>query len=93
MGALKIEYSDKKVTPFGGMKLLKDFMDKTDIIKDLESVNLPYPQSNAGYNPIDIVQGFWLSIFTGASRYIHADWLRYDTTLQEIFDIKRLPHG
>ncbi|MBD3808866.1 MAG: IS1380 family transposase, partial [Epsilonproteobacteria bacterium] len=66
-------------------------MDKTDIIKDLESVNLPYPRSNAGYNPIDIVQGFWLSIFTGASRYIHADWLRYDTTLQEIFDIKRLP--
>ncbi len=91
MDELKIEYSDKKVTPFGGMKLLKDFMDKTDIIKDLESVNLLYPQSNAGYNPIDIIQGFWLSIFTGASRYIHADWLRYDTTLQEIFDIKRLP--
>jgi hypothetical protein len=91
MGELKIEYSDKKVTPFGGMKLLKDFMDKTDIIKDLESVSLPFPQSNAGYNPIDIIQGFWLSIFTGASRYIHADWLRYDTTLQEIFNIKRLP--
>ena len=27
MGELKIEYSDKKITPFGGMKLLKDFMD------------------------------------------------------------------
>ena len=73
------------------MKLLKDFIDKTDIIKDLESVNIPQPQSNAGINPIDIIQGFWLSIFTGASRYIHADWLRYDTVLQEIFDIKRLP--
>jgi len=91
MGELKIEYSDKKVTPFGGMKLLKDFMDRTDIVKDLKSVDLPYPQSNAGYNPIDIIQGFWLSIFTGASRYIHADWLRYDTTLQDIFDIKKLP--
>ena len=91
MGELKIQYSDKKVTPFGGMKLLKDFIDKTDIIKDLESVNIPQPQSNAGINPIDIIQGFWLSIFTGASRYIHADWLRYDTVLQEIFDIKRLP--
>jgi len=91
MGELKIEYSSKKVTPFGGMKLLKDFMDKTNIIKDLESVNLPYPQSNAGYNPVDIIQGFWLSIFTGASRYIHADWLRYDSTLQEIFEIRRLP--
>lgn len=73
MGALKIKYSDKKVTPFDDMRLLKDFMNKTNIIKDLESVNLPYPQSNAGSNPIDIVQGFWLSIFTGAGRYIHAD--------------------
>jgi hypothetical protein len=91
MGELKIQYSDKKVTPFGGMKLLKDFMDTTNIIEDLRSVNLPYPQSNAGIDPIDIMQGFWLSIFTGASRYIHADWLRYDTVLQEIFQIKRLP--
>jgi hypothetical protein len=91
MGELKIQYSDKKATPFGGMKLLKDFIDTTNIIKDLESVNIPQPQSNAGINPIDIIQGFWLSIFTGASRYIHADWLRYDTVLQNIFDIKRLP--
>jgi len=91
MGELKIQYSDKKVTPFGGMKLLKDFIDTTNIIDDLRSVNLPYPQSNAGIDPIDIIQGFWLSIFTGASRYIHADWLRYDTVLQEIFQIKRLP--
>ena len=35
MGKLKIEYSDKKITPFGGMKLLKDFMDKTRVIDDL----------------------------------------------------------
>jgi hypothetical protein len=91
MGELKIQYSDKKVTRFGGMKLLKDFIDTTNIIKDLESVNLPQPKSNAGIDPIDIIQGFWLAIFTGASRYIHADWLRGDTVLQEIFDIKRLP--
>ena len=42
MGEMKVVYSDKKVTPFGGMKLLKDFIDQTDIIKDLESVDLPY---------------------------------------------------
>ena len=73
------------------MKLLKDFMDKTSVIDDLQSVNLPQGYSNATYDPVDIVQGFWLAIFTGASRYIHADWIRYDTTLQSIFDIKRLP--
>ena len=91
MGELKIEYSDKKVTPFGGMKLLKDFIDKTDVIDNLKSVNLPVGFSNRAYDPIDIVQGFRLAIFTGASRYIHADWLRYDTTLQSIFEINKLP--
>ena len=55
MSALKIEYSDKKVTPFGGMKLLKDFMYQTNIVQDLESVDLPYPGSNAGYDPVDII--------------------------------------
>lgn len=50
MGGLKIEYSNKKMTPFGGMKLLKDFIDKTNVLSDLQSVNLPYPKSNAGYN-------------------------------------------
>ena len=91
MGELKIEYSDKKVTPFGGMKLLKDFIDKTNVITDLNSVALPVGFSNRAYNPVDIVQGFWLAIFTGASRYVHADWIRYDTTLQSIFEINKLP--
>ena len=91
MGELKINYSDKKVTPFGGMKLLKDFIDHITVLEDLKNVNLPQPGSNAGFDPSVIVQGFWLSIFTGASRYIHADWLRYDETLQQIFELKRLP--
>lgn len=34
MGELKIEYSDKRATPFGGIKLLKEFIDRTDIIED-----------------------------------------------------------
>ena len=46
------------MTPFGGMKLLKDFIDTTNIIEGLRSVNLPYLQSNAGIDPIDIIQGF-----------------------------------
>ena len=50
-------------------------MDKTSVIDDLQSVNLPQGYSNAAYDPVDIVKGFWLAIFTGASRYIHADWI------------------
>ena len=38
-----------------------------------------------------IVESVWLSISTGASRFIHADWLRYDTVLQEIFGFECMP--
>jgi hypothetical protein len=91
MGELKIAYSDKKVTPWGGMKLLKDFLDHLDVFSYMKDLNIPQPQSNAGYDPNVIILGFWLSIFTGANRFSHTDWLRYDTTLQSIFELDKLP--
>ncbi len=88
---LPIEYSNKKVTPFGGMSLMKRFVDQTGIRDYLSALNLPEPCSNAGYDPAHITEAFWLSIWTGASRYIHCDWLRYDTALQSIFGWNRMP--
>lgn len=90
MGELKIQYSDKKVTPWGGMKLMKDFIDHLDVFSYIKELNIPQPNSNAGYDPNVIILGFWLSIFTGANRFAHTDWLRYDTTLQSIFEIDKL---
>lgn len=88
---LPIEYSDKPVTPFGGMSLMKRFVDQTGIRDFLGSLDLPLPGSNRGYDPADIVESFWLGIWTGASRYIHCDWLRYDKTLQSIFGWDSMP--
>lgn len=88
---LPIEFSDKKVTPFGGMSLMKHFLDSIEIGDKLEQLELPQGRSNCAYDPVQIIQSFWLSVWTGASRYIHADWLRYDTVLQEIFNLKRMP--
>jgi len=91
MGELKIQYSDKKITPWGGMKLLKDFMDHLSIMPFLKKLDIPQPNSNRGYDPTVTILGFWLSIFTGASRFSHADWIRYDTSLHSIFEIEKLP--
>jgi len=88
---LPIEYSDKQVTPFGGMSLMKRFIDQTGIRDYLRSIDLPYPGSNRGYSPVQIVESFWLGIWTGASRYIHIDWLRYDKVLQSIFGWEQMP--
>ena len=88
---LPIEFSNKPVTPFGGMSLIKRFVDSLGIRDKLRELPLPQGQSNRAYDPVHVVESFWLSIWTGASRFIHADWLRYDTVLQEIFGFERMP--
>lgn len=88
---LPIEFSDKKVTPFGGMSLMKRFIDSLGIRAKLRELALPQGHSNRAYRPEQIIESFWLSIWTGASRYIHADWLRYDTVLQDIFGFNSMP--
>jgi len=88
---LPIDYSDKQVTPYGGMSLMKRFLDQTGIRSFLRELDLPKPGSNRGYSPDHIIESFWLSIWTGASRYIHCDWLRYDKVLQSIFQWDQMP--
>ena len=88
---LPIEYSSKPVTPFGGMSLMKRFVDQVGIREKLDSLPLPQPGSNRGYEPKQVIESFWLGIWTGASRYIHCDWLRYDKVLQSIFGWQRMP--
>jgi hypothetical protein len=88
---LPIEYSNKQVTPFGGMSLMKRFIDQTGIRDYLGTLDLPHPGSNRGYCPTQIIESFWLGIWTGASRYIHCDWLRYDKVLQSIFGWTQMP--
>ena len=88
---LPIEYSSEKVTAFGGLRLMKDLLRKLEIREELKGLNLPGGGSNRAYAAHEIVEGFWLSIWTGASRFIHADWLRYDSALQEIFEFKKMP--
>ena len=88
---LPIEYSDKPVTPFGGMALIKRFVHQTGIREHLATLDLPQGGSNRAYDPVHIVEGFWLGIWTGASRNIHCDWLRQDQTLAAIFEHESLP--
>ena len=88
---LPIEYTDKPVTPLGGMALLKRFVDQTGIQEYLATLDLPQDGSNRAYDPVHIVESFWLGIWTGASRYTHCDWLRQDQSLAAIFDYETLP--
>ena len=59
---LPIEFSDKKVTPFGGMSLMKRFIDKTGLEDFLSELDLPEPGSNRGYNSNEIILSFFLAL-------------------------------
>ena len=68
---------------------MKRFLDQTGIDAFLDELDLPKLGLNRGYQPNQLIFSFWLIIWTGASRYIHRDWLRYDSGLQSFFDFKK----
>jgi hypothetical protein len=88
---LRIEYSDKEVTAWGGMKLMKDLVDGTKIRSFLDRLDLPQPGSNRGYSPVDIIESFLVSIWIGARGFTHSGWLRFDPVLRQIFGWKQVP--
>lgn len=88
---LPIEYSDKPVTPFGGMAVMKRFLDQVGVREKLGELDLPSPGSNRGYDAEQIVESFWLNVWTGASRYAHCNWLREDAVIRDIFGFKQMP--
>ncbi|MFC2084982.1 IS1380 family transposase [Bacteroidota bacterium] len=88
---MKIEYVDKPVSAWGGLRIMKELINRSGVLDQLNGMPLPQPGSNRGYSPLTIIEAFWVSIWIGASRFIHADWLRYDTVLQKIFGWERVP--
>ena len=73
------------------MALMKKFLDKTGIKGKMQELELPKPGSNRGFKPEEIMEVFWVSIWCGASRFAHSDYLRYDKTLTQIFGWKQAP--
>lgn len=85
MDKLELHYSDKEVSAWGGMHLMKQLMDQVGFPDKLGGLDLPEPKSNRGYSARQIVEAFMVSIWCGANRLSHSGWLAHDSTLSEIF--------
>ena len=68
-GMLKvpIKYSDKAVSAFGGMQLMKNFVDKTGILNRLSKVDLPLGGSNRSYDPVKLIEAYGQYLSRGES--------------------------
>ena len=92
MGVIdKIEFSDHQVSAWGGMKMMKDLVDGSKIKDELAKLPLPDKGSNRGYDPVQIIECFWTSIWIGAGRFSHSAYLRFDEVLKQIFGWKQAP--
>jgi hypothetical protein len=83
------EFTDKKISPWGGMKYFQQLWTRSGAREFTQNLPLPVPKSNRGFEPVDIVEGFMTSVILGARRLDHCGMLRSDAVIQEIFGWKK----
>jgi hypothetical protein len=86
---MDIKYTDKPITPFGGLTIIEKFYQRSGLQDAISELPLPQPGSNRGYDPLDIVEGFLVSVVLGARRLAHSGLLRHDKVISEIFGWKK----
>ena len=87
-----ISFTNKEITPWGGMVFLKQMLKKIGFRELIDSnTDLPEPKSNRGYKTSTIIEGFITSIWCGANRFMHTEVTRHDVALSKIFDWKEAP--
>lgn len=87
---LKIAFTDKEITPWSGMIFMKKLLDRTGLLSKLISADLPRQDSNRGYDPIQLITCFLVSVWCGANRFEHLEVIRFDDVLRKIFGFKQM---
>jgi|GEM_PF-1100330 len=87
MSGLSYDFTDKAVSPWGGLRLIKEIYRCSGLKKYLEEEckDLPILGSNRGYNPVDLTEGFMVSTILGATWLAHSGTLCNDKVIQRIF--------
>jgi hypothetical protein len=84
----KITFTDKEITPWSGMVFMKKLLDRKGIISELVANDLPEQRSNRGFNPIQLITCFMVSVWCGANRFEHLEVRRFDEVLRKIFGLR-----
>ncbi len=85
-----IEFVDKEITAWGGVAILRNMLNKMNFKQQLASCPLPKQGSNRGYDPIQLIYQFFVSVWCGANRYQHLEVMRFDPTIQNLFEWKKM---
>ena len=89
---ISYQFTNKEVTPWGGMAFLKQFLTKMRFSEQVSACSdLPQPGSNRGYNPVVVLESFICSVWCGATKFLHTELTRGDRALSKIFNWKIVP--
>jgi hypothetical protein len=88
--AFELRFSDKEITAWGGMALMKRMLDYLEFDTALSQAGLPIPGSNRGYAPEQLITQFMVSVWCGANRFEHGEVTRHDPVLKRIFGFSRM---
>ncbi len=74
-----------KIALWGGIASLQKMMEKMSFLQVLKNAPLPAQGSNRGYDPVQLIVQFIISIWSGANRYEHLEVTRFDGIIQQMF--------
>ena len=90
MRNFELQFSDKLITPWSGIALVKRMLDHIGFDRALSDAGLPQPGTNRCYRPEQLIMQMMLSVWCGGNRFEHAEVTRFDRVLGSIFGIDRM---
>lgn len=75
---LNFEFSNKSVSPWGGLRLVSELHERTNMREMFSGLPLPQPGSSRGYATETILESFMVGAYVGAERLSHVELLRHD---------------
>ena len=90
MTDFSLAFTDKEITPWSGLALLKRLGARLGFFEHLREIGLPEPGSNRGYQPEQLITQLLMSVWSGANRFEHCEVTRVDEALAGIFGIRRM---
>lgn len=85
MQNIGIDFTSKKISPWGGIHLFHSVYDRYGIRRYLKQLDLPMPGSNRGIDPVEVVESFLVSVVLGSRRLAHSGMIRTDEVIRQIF--------
>jgi len=83
-------FTDKQFTPWGGFRVFEELLRRVGWEEALVAAPLPQPGSNRGIDPVLMVKGFLVTVWTGGGRFAHTALVRFDAALRSIFALSNM---